>query len=119
MNAPATFQRMMDGTLRGLLWHVCLVYLDDIIIYSRGNFEQHVLHIAMVCRRLRDAGLSLKLSKCKFATEEVEYLGHVLTPKGPRPTDRLLTAIQNFDILSQVCRRFCTTRVTPFEIDTP
>lgn len=73
-NAPATFQRMMDCILRGMLWICCLVYLDDIVIYSKGPLERHVVEVAAVLERLRNAGLSLKLNKCKFATPTIEYL---------------------------------------------
>ncbi|GMF42572.1 unnamed protein product [Phytophthora fragariaefolia] len=60
-NAPATFQLLMNGVLRGLTWMSCLVYLDDIIIFTKGSIEQHVIEVAGVLERLRAAGLSLKL----------------------------------------------------------
>uniref|UniRef100_H3G554 Reverse transcriptase domain-containing protein n=1 Tax=Phytophthora ramorum TaxID=164328 RepID=H3G554_PHYRM len=66
MNAPSTFQRMMNGVLRGLTWTTCLVYLDDIIVYTRGGIERHVLELATVLERLSTAGLTLKLKKCVF-----------------------------------------------------
>jgi hypothetical protein len=45
-NAPSTFQRMMNGVLRGLMWTTCLVYLDDIVVFTRGGVERHVLELA-------------------------------------------------------------------------
>jgi hypothetical protein len=76
-NAPPTFQRDMDFLLSGLKWECCLVYLDDIIIYS-PNFEQHLLDLRKVFDRLRDANMLVKLSKCQFARTEVSYLGHIV-----------------------------------------
>jgi hypothetical protein len=61
-NAPATFQRAVDITLAGLTWKICLVYLDDIIIFSK-NFEEHLEHLEEVLTRIYRAGLSLKLKK--------------------------------------------------------
>ena len=95
-NAPSTFQRMMDSVLRGVSWQFALVYLDDVIIYTQGSFEKHMLHLAIVFQRLSAAGLTLKLKKCTFATHEVEYLGHLLTRDGVKPVERLLQAVREF-----------------------
>ncbi|OWZ16768.1 hypothetical protein PHMEG_0009390 [Phytophthora megakarya] len=95
-NAPATFQRLMNGVLRGLTWLTCLVYLDDIIIFTRGGIGRHVVELAGVLERLRAAGLSLKLKKCTFATTAMEYLGHHLSSRGVQPADRLVTAVRAF-----------------------
>lgn len=95
-NAPSTFQRLMDCVLRGLTWICCLVYLDDVVIFTKGTVAQHVVELAVVLERLSAAGLSLKVSKCSFATTKMEYLGHDLTPDGIQPTDRLVKAIVNF-----------------------
>jgi hypothetical protein len=78
-NAPATFQRVADITLSGLTWKTCLVYLEDIIIFS-GSFEEHLTHLYQVLERLYRAGLSLKLRKCRFFSDKVSYLGHVIRP---------------------------------------
>ena len=64
-NAPATFQRLMNLALSGMLWSECLVYLDDIIIFGR-TFEEHLSHLASVLARLREVNLKAKLSKCNF-----------------------------------------------------
>ncbi|KAE9263517.1 hypothetical protein PR003_g33132, partial [Phytophthora rubi] len=95
-NAPSTFQRLMDCVLRGLTWICCLVYLDDVIIFTKGTVAQHVVELAVVLERLSEAGLSLKASKCSFATTSMEYLGHDLTPDGIQPTSRLVKAIVDF-----------------------
>ena len=76
-NAPATFQRLMDQVLEGLIGKICLVYLDDIIVYSR-NKEEHLQRLQLVFDRLRRNNLKLKVSKCYFMKPEVQYLGHVV-----------------------------------------
>jgi hypothetical protein len=74
-----TFQRFVDITLAGITWKVCLVYLDDIIVYSRSR-EDHLAHLDANLHRLYRAGLSLNLKKCHFFRSEVSYLGHVISP---------------------------------------
>lgn len=78
-NAPATFQRAMDIILAGVKWRVCLVYLDDVIVFSRSA-EEHLAHLDQVLTLLKENGVSLKASKCHLFQEEVEYLGHVVRP---------------------------------------
>jgi hypothetical protein len=76
-NAPATFQRMMEKTLDGLIGHCCAVYFDDVLVYSK-TVEEHVIHLASVLERLREANLKIQLKKCRWGVAEVEYLGHVV-----------------------------------------
>ena len=71
--APAYFQELMTGVLKDLPF--AMAYLDDIIIYS-STPEEHLEHIRTVFKKLRDAKLSMKLSKCHFFTKEIQYLGH-------------------------------------------
>ncbi|KAK6171893.1 hypothetical protein SNE40_018316 [Patella caerulea] len=80
-NAPGTFERLMESVLSGLQWEVCLVYLDDIIIYSQ-TFVEHLDRIEMALNRLRKAGLKLKASKCNLFRDEVKYLGHIVSSNG-------------------------------------
>lgn len=72
-NAPATFQRTMDRLLVGLKWSICLVYLDDIVIFSK-NFEDHLKDLKQVFDRIRIAKLHLKAEKCSFCRTEINYL---------------------------------------------
>jgi Reverse transcriptase (RNA-dependent DNA polymerase) len=78
-NAPATFQRFFDITLSGLTWKVCLVYLDDIVVFSRDTAE-HMEHLDAVLHRLCSAGLSLNLKNVSFLQDSIDYLGHVIRP---------------------------------------
>ncbi|GMF51310.1 unnamed protein product [Phytophthora fragariaefolia] len=86
----------MNGVLRGLTWMTCLVYLDDIIIFTKGEIERHVVELAGVLERLRSAGLSLKLKKSTFATTSMEYLGHHLSDRGVQPAERLVKSVKEF-----------------------
>jgi hypothetical protein len=83
-NAGATFQRLMDVVMSGLAFEICLVYLDDIIVFS-VTLEQHMERLASVLHRLIDAGLKLKPSKCNLMQLEVEFLGHIVSAEGISP----------------------------------
>lgn len=82
-NAPATFQEYIHRALADLLDTVCVVYLDDILIYSRTR-EQHTADLKNVLQRLQDAELYAKLSKCEFYRQETEFLGFIVSNKGVR-----------------------------------
>ena len=91
-NAPATFQRLVDRVLHGLTWRQCLVYIDDVLIFS-STFEEHLKHLHEVFSRFEFAGLKLKPTKCTFANEEVEYLGFKITREGLAATDAKVKVI--------------------------
>lgn len=61
-NATSTFERLMEIVLRGLLWHICLVYIDDIIVFSK-TFAEHLERLQTVMDRLKSTGLKLKPKK--------------------------------------------------------
>ena len=94
-NAPATFQRLINNVLRPALKKYALVYLDDVIIFSK-TIEEHIQHIESVFKLLREAGLKIKLSKCTFLQKQVEYLGHIVTEKGIGPDPKKLLSITNY-----------------------
>ncbi|CAF4586516.1 unnamed protein product, partial [Didymodactylos carnosus] len=73
-NAPLTFQRIINSVLGDLRWHKCLVYLDDIIVYST-SFKQHVTDIEEVLGALNTANVKLNVKKCALAKKELDYLG--------------------------------------------
>ena len=75
VNAPATFQRLMEVVLAEVARNGCLVYLDNVLVIGK-SLEEHNANLATVLNRLRQAALRLKPKKCKFAQREVEYLGH-------------------------------------------
>ena len=76
--ALATFQRALDIILSGVRWQICLLYLEDVIVFSRTHAE-HARHLDTVLGLLRSAGISLKLKKCSFFRSKVHYLGHVIS----------------------------------------
>lgn len=95
-NAPATFQRLMDRILRDCQ-SFCLVYIDDIIIFS-STFDDHMDHIAQVLQRLIVANLVVKPSKCLFLKERVHYLGHIITPGYIAPDPDKIAAVASFPV---------------------
>lgn len=80
-NAPASFQAMMNEVLRGLIDQGVVVYVDDILIYSKTE-EEHERLVKAVLQRLHEAGLAANLEKSCFHQEEVEFLGHLVSSKG-------------------------------------
>ncbi|CAF5204104.1 unnamed protein product, partial [Rotaria magnacalcarata] len=94
-NAPATFQRLMDIVLAGLKWQCCLVYIDDVVIFS-PTFEQHIVDLEKVFQALQSANLTLKASKCQFCRREMRYLGHIITQNGIKPDPDLIKSVTNF-----------------------
>ena len=85
INAPSTFQRAMSYALRGCE-EFTAVYIDDVLIFSETP-EEHLKHLEMVFQKLQDSKYHVRLAKCKFMTNQVKFLGHVLTDKGIQPAD--------------------------------
>ena len=71
-NACATFQRFMDTVLAGLKWKCVLVYIDDILVFSQ-TFEEHMKDLEEVFKRMKEANLKLKPSKCHLLQRKLEY----------------------------------------------
>ena len=104
VNAPATFQRLINYVLRDLVGEKCLVYLDDIIIFGK-TLESHTENLNAVFERIRDAGLKLRPDKCSFLKTEVEFLGHIISINGIKPDPRNIEKVKE-----------CRTPTTPREI---
>lgn len=100
-NAPATFHRIIDETLRDLLFKCCLVFVDDIVVFSK-DFEEHKLHLAAVFDRLLENGFTLKLSKCMFFSDTVSYLGYVIREGSITVDAKKVEAIANFKYPSSI-----------------
>lgn len=96
-NAPATFQRVMDNVLKELIGECCLVYLDDIVIFS-ASLQQHIGHLKSVFDKRAQANLKLQIDKSEFLKKKIEYLGHVVTADGIKPNPKKLETIKKFPI---------------------
>jgi len=115
--APSVFQRLMDLVLCGLTYITCLVFLDDIIVYSR-DFDTHLQRLQEVFERLRGANLKLHVKKCCLFQRKVSFLGHVISESGIEvqrdkvaavrdwPTPRNLSELRSFLGLCFYYRRF-------------
>ena len=106
-NAPATFQRLMERCMGDLNLRDCLIYLDDIIIFST-TFEEHLERLQAVFARLQDHNLKLKPVKCNLFRRKVSYLGHVVSEAGIHTDPNKIDAIQNWPVPNSVreVRRF-------------
>ena len=116
-NAPATFQRLMEDCMGDLHLKFCLLYLDDVIIFSR-TYDEHLERLSAVFEKLRDAGLKLSPTKCHFFKKEIKYLGHVISSKGIAvdagkiscvkdwPEPKTVTELQRFLGFTSFYRRF-------------
>lgn len=96
-NAPSTFQRVMDNVLRDLQNTICLVYLDDIIVFST-SLQEHIINLEQVFKRLRDSNFKIQMDKSEFLKLETDYLGHVITRDGIKPNPDKIKAIKMFPI---------------------
>eukprot|EP00731_Ephydatia_muelleri_P015048 Em0008g768a len=116
-NAPATFQRLMERVLAGLHWTTCLIYLDDILIFS-ATVQQLFTRLREIFDRLKQAGLKIKPSKCLLLQKSIKYLGHVVSEHGIKtdsdktrciadwPTPSCLQDLKQFLGLASYYRRF-------------
>ncbi|WVZ71796.1 LOW QUALITY PROTEIN: hypothetical protein U9M48_020335 [Paspalum notatum var. saurae] len=111
-NAPAFFMYMMNSVFMNELDKFVVVFIDDILIYSK-NEEEHGEHLRVVLTRLREHKLYAKFSKCAFWLKEVGFLGHILSEKGVavdpskvKDQWKLVTKIRSFLGLAGYYRRF-------------
>jgi len=96
-NAPATFQRLMEKVLHGLLSKICLVYLDDVIIFGK-NFNEILNNLKMVFFRLRLANLKINPKKCVLFAKHVKYLGHIVSSEGIMTDPEKIAAVREWPI---------------------
>ena len=94
-NAPSTFQRAMNNIFKKELYKYVLVYLDDIIIYSK-TFEDHLVHLRRVFELLLSAGLRLNRTKCEFFKNKIDYLGYIVSKDGIAPNMKKIESITKY-----------------------
>jgi hypothetical protein len=116
-NAPVVFMCLMNGVFRNYLDKIVIVFLDDILVYSKIE-EEHEQHLRMVLQVLREHQLYAKLSKCSFYQKQIHYLGHIISEEGivvdPEkvqaiqewPAPRNVTEVRSFMGLAGYYRRF-------------
>ena len=117
-NAPATFQRLMESCLGELHLEWYIIYLDDIIIFSK-NPDDHITRLERVFEKLAKAGLKLKSSKCEFFKSSLKYLGHnslrgwhshrsscKIEAIHNWPTPRTVTDVRSFTGFTKYYRKF-------------
>ncbi|TKS65275.1 Retrovirus-related Pol polyprotein [Collichthys lucidus] len=92
-NAPACFQRYMEGCLRDLRDEVCVPYLDDVLVFS-SSFSQHIENVRQVLRRQQECGIKLRPKKCDFFKSEVCYVGRVISAEGYKMNPKEAEAVQ-------------------------
>ena len=94
-NAPATFQRLMESFLGEIHLNWCIIYLDDVIIFSE-NPEEHLTRLEGVFKKLRAAGLKLKPSKCEFFKDQITYLGQIVSKNGIAEDPKKIKDVENW-----------------------
>ena len=95
--SPITFTRMVNTVFHGMLGVTVHAYMDDLLVAS-DTIEEHIEVLREVFRRLRVAGLKIKLSKCDFLKRNITYLGHVISHEGIQVNDAKVKAIEGFPI---------------------
>lgn len=95
--APATFQRLMNEILREYINKICIVYLDDILIFST-TLEEHEQSLSKIFNILKKHNLKIQADKCSFLKQDTEFLGHILTKDGIKPNPDKIKVIQEIDI---------------------
>ena len=94
-NAPATFQAAMNNMLRPHLNKFVVVYIDDILIFSK-TIEEHQEHVKQVLDLLRENKFHIKLKKCEFEQKEVKFLGHLVGADGVKVDPAKIAAIRDW-----------------------
>ena len=94
-NAPAAFKDLMNRVFRPYLDHFFVVFIDDILVYSREE-QEHEQHLKIVPHNLREKKLYAKLSKCDFWLKDVSFLGHIMSGEDIRVDLAKIEAVVNW-----------------------
>ncbi|CAC5366411.1 unnamed protein product [Mytilus coruscus] len=95
--AAQTFERLMETFLAGLQWEICLVYLDDVIVFGK-TLDDMLINSRTVFDRLKSAGLKLKAKKCNLCVTMVRYLGHIISEDGIATDPEKIKVVQNWPV---------------------
>ncbi|KAG1931367.1 hypothetical protein F2P79_021615 [Pimephales promelas] len=96
-NGPATFQRLMQTTMNDLIFQIMLVYLDDILVFSK-TFPEHLERLRTVLLRLQETGLKVKVGKCHFLQSTVTFLGHQISAEGIATDPNKISAVKQWAV---------------------
>ena len=96
-NSPAVFQRLMEFVLSSYQWHICLIYLDDVLVFG-SNFDEHMDRVDQVLDRITQAGLKLRPEKCQLLQCSVNFLGHTISSEGVLPNPDNLAKIKQWPV---------------------
>ena len=100
-NAPSIYQRLISGVLQSLIGRICLAYFDHIIVFSKKR-ANHISDLCSVLDRIRSNSLKLKPSKCSLFSDQVLYLGHLISAAGVSPDPVKLQVLAEWPRLSTV-----------------
>lgn len=95
------YQRMMNSVLSKYVGDFILIFLDDILVYSK-NMEDHKVHLSLLMEACQEVNLRLKRKKCRFGDSQVEYLGHLITGDGVLPSDYNIDKVKKFSVPANV-----------------
>ncbi|KAM1003288.1 hypothetical protein ACFX2C_003633 [Malus domestica] len=95
-NAPADFMDLMNRVFQPYLDKFVIVFIDDILVYSKSRAE-HVRHLKLVLKSLREHQLYAKFSKCQFCLDQVALLGHVISAQGIQVNSQKVAAVENWE----------------------
>lgn len=101
--SPTTFQSIMNHVLAPLMRKCVVVFIDDILIYSK-TYEEHIQHVQLVFQLLQEHQFKIRLSKCSFAQQQLSYLGHILSPNGVSTDPSKIRDVEAL-ALTTVCQR--------------
>ena len=96
VNAPATFQAMINHIFRDMLDQGTLAFMDDIIFHAVEKAQHYEIGLE-VLRRLKENGLCIAPDKCEWAKKEVEFLGYIISGSGVRMTDDMIATIMEIE----------------------
>lgn len=94
-NAAASFQRLMEHVLRELKGKCCLIYIDDVVVFSQ-NEKEHLQHLSQVFHCFHEAGLTLNLKKCNLIQRSLSFLGHIVSSEGVKTDPAKVAAVNSF-----------------------
>ena len=105
----------MESCLGDLNLNWCIIYLDDVVVYV-PSVKEHLKRLEGVFKKLKDAGLKLKPSKCQLFKKSISYLGHVVSEEGVHPDPKKIETVQNWERPTTVhtVRQFWTMQTSPY-----